>query len=357
MTLAIPAGAVPEGTEITATPLRSLAGLAVRGRAGRAEAGAVRARAAAARDADAAEAAGPGTVVGFGFDGDGEELHLVPATVSGDTVQLKVWHFSGAGTLTASAERAAAPCSATRRPGRTGGPSSGSPPPCIDAAANGSDPAQAIFDALADWRRSVSNGLQVARDTGPARLLRARLRRMAGLAGVRAGVPRQRHRRPGHRPSTSSSASTRRSQPQAAYDVGLNVLTRCVGPGVPRSALRDVIRLATAVVLAALPIDQADDPSERQLPSGDGLARACLDVELLAFEHAPSLRPQPRQPLHRTSRASSSGTDLPAARSRSATGSATPPPARRPRSPAAPAPPAATRTPSPRPRSAPATTS
>jgi hypothetical protein len=49
-----------------------------------------------------------------------------------------------------------------------------------------------------------------------------------------------------------------------------------------------VIRLATAVVLAALPIDQAGDPGERQLPSGDGLARACLDVRLLAFEHAPT---------------------------------------------------------------------
>ena len=66
------------------------------------------------------------------------------------------------------------------------------------------------------------------------------------------------------------------------------MLAGCVGPGVPRSALRDVLRLATAVVLAALPIDQANDPNQRQLPSGEGLARACLDVELLAFEHAPT---------------------------------------------------------------------
>ena len=66
------------------------------------------------------------------------------------------------------------------------------------------------------------------------------------------------------------------------------MLAGCVGPGVPRSALRDVLRLATPVVLAALPIDQANDPNQRQLPTGDGLARACLDVELLAFEHAPT---------------------------------------------------------------------
>ena len=110
---------------------------------------------------------------------------------------------------------------------------------------------------------------------------------MAGLAGVRAGVPRQRHSRPGQtfdifiRFDTSLATA-------GAYDVGLNVLAGCVGPGVPRSALRDVLRLATAVVLAALPIDQANDPNERQLPDGDGLARACLDVELLDFEHAPT---------------------------------------------------------------------
>jgi hypothetical protein len=71
---------------------------------------------------------GPGALVGFGFDGDGDELHLVPTTVSGDAVQLKVWHFSGAGTLTATlGELSAVLGYQTTR--AHGPPNSGSRPP------------------------------------------------------------------------------------------------------------------------------------------------------------------------------------------------------------------------------------
>ena len=58
MALAIPAGAVPEGTTITATPLRSLQGSPFAAAPVGFEAGAVRAGAAAARNLDAAEVAG-----------------------------------------------------------------------------------------------------------------------------------------------------------------------------------------------------------------------------------------------------------------------------------------------------------
>ena len=224
--------------------------------------------------------------MGFGFDGDGEELHLVPATVIGDTVELKVWHFSGAGTLTArlSELNAVLGYQTTRAHGRAEQRIAAA---LIDAAANGSDPGQAIFDALTDWRLSVSNGLQVARDSGRLDFFELAFGEwQAWQAFVQEYLdtvtPDQARTFDIFIRFDTSLATA------AAYDVGLNVLTGCVGPGVPRSALRDVLRLATAVVLAALPIDQANDPNERQLPTGDGLARACLDVELLDFEHAPT---------------------------------------------------------------------
>ena len=156
----------------------------------------------------------------------------------------------------------------------------------IDAAANGSDPGQAIFDALADWRLSVSNGLQVARDATRLDFFELAFGEwqawQAFVQEYRDSVTPDQARTFDIFIRFDTSVAT-----AAAYDIGLKVLAGCVGPGVPRSALRDVLRLATPVVLAALPIDQANDPSQRQLPTGDGLARACLDVELLTFEHAP----------------------------------------------------------------------
>ena len=286
MELVIPAGALSEGTTITATPLRSLQGspFAAAPVGLKLEPSGIVLLQPATLTLPKPQ--GEGTVVGFGFDGDGEQLHLVPASVSGDTVELKVWHFSGAGTLTArlSELNAVLGYQTTREHGRAEQRIAAA---LIDAAANGSDPAQTIFDALVAWRTSASNGLQIAGDARRLDFFELAFGEwQAWLAYVQeyrdsltaahnsfldAAIP------------LDEAVATR-----VAYDVGLNVLKGCVGPGVPRSALRDVLRLATAVVLAALPIDQANDPNERQLPTGDGLARACLDVELLDFEHAPT---------------------------------------------------------------------
>ena len=286
MSLAIPAGAVPEGTEITATPLRSLQGSPFSAAPVGLKlepSGLVLLRPATLT---LPKPSGTGTVVGFGFDGDGDELHLVPAKLAGDTVELKVWHFSGAGTLTARLSELNAVLSyeTTRAHGRA---EQRIATALIDAAENGSDPGPAIFDALANWRLSVSNGLQVARDA--ARLDFFELA-FGEWQAWQAYVQEYRDSVTPDQASTfdifirfDSSLAT-----AAAYDIGLNLLAGCVGPGVPRSALRDVLRLATPVVMAALPIDQANDPSQRQLPTGDGLARACLDIELLTFDHAPT---------------------------------------------------------------------
>ena len=212
MSLAIPPGALPEKTTITATPLRSLQGspFAAAPVGLKLEpSGLVLLRPATLT---LPKPSGPGTVVGFGFDGNGEELHLVPATVSGDTVQLKVWHFSGAGTLTArlSELNAVLGYQTTRAHGRAEQRIAAA---LIDAAANGSDPGQAIFDALADWRLSVSNGLQVARDATRLDFFELAFGEwQAWQAFVQEYRDTVTPEQAG--PSTSSSASTPRSQPR-----------------------------------------------------------------------------------------------------------------------------------------------
>src|SRR5688500_16459435 len=101
MELAIPAGAVPEGTEITATPLRSLQGspFAAAPVGVKLEpSGLVLLQPATLT---LPRPAGAGLLVGFGFNGDGEGLRLVPHRADGDTVQLRDWRFCGAGVMTA----------------------------------------------------------------------------------------------------------------------------------------------------------------------------------------------------------------------------------------------------------------
>jgi len=286
MTLAIPAGALPDGTTITATPLRALQGspFAAAPVGLKLEpSGLVLLQPATLT---LPKPSGAGVVVGFGFDGDGEELHLVPASVSGDTVELKVWHFSGAGTLTAALSElnAVLGYQTTRAHGQAEQRIAAA---LIDAATNGSDPGQAIFDALVSWRSSVSNGLQIAWDTGRLDFFELAFGEwQAWLAYVQEYRDNLTAAHNGFLdaaiPLDTATAT------EGAGAVARRVLARCVGPGVPLSALRDVIRLANAVVLAALPIDQTGDPSERRLPVGDDLTQSCLAVEILAVEHAPT---------------------------------------------------------------------
>src|SRR5688500_20265909 len=99
MELAIPAGAVPEGTENTATPLRALQGSPF----------------AATPDGLKLEPSWqvllqpatltlprpsrPGQLVAFRFNGAGERFHLVPASASCVCVQLQDWLFGCLGAL------------------------------------------------------------------------------------------------------------------------------------------------------------------------------------------------------------------------------------------------------------------
>jgi hypothetical protein len=288
MELAIPAGAVPEGTTITATPLRALEGSPFAGAPVGLKlepSGLVLLQPATLT---LPKPAGAGTVVGFGFDGDGADFHLVPTSVSGDTVQLKVWHFSGAGAVSATVAELNAVFGYEPTPAHLQAEH------LIAAAlateAGGGAPAgQAIFDALNQWQfRSVLRGLQVARDTERLDFFELAFGEwQAWSAYVQEYDSR-------FTPSQSQHLAdvqrliNRPVATEGAAAIARRVLNLCIGPGVPRSALRDVLRLASAVNLAGLLIEQlgAQDGSGRNLPNGRSLPNACVDVQLTGIDHA-----------------------------------------------------------------------
>ncbi|HUP31723.1 MAG TPA: hypothetical protein VM184_01730 [Gaiellaceae bacterium] len=285
MTLAIPAGAVPEGTTITATPLRSLTGspFAAAPVGLKLEpSGLVLLQPATLT---LPKPTGAGTVVGFGFNGDGDGFHLVPVSVSGDSVQLKVWHFSGAGTLTASLDEIEAVLSYEPTPAHELAEQRIAAA-LVDAQVNGSDPGPAIARALRDWRSSsVSQGLQIAGTT--TRLDFFELAFGEWLAWL-AYLQEYRDTIPAADASffDTASALDRGTATNSAAAVARRQLERCLGPDLPRAALRNVLRVASAVNLAGLPIEETETSGgERPLPSGRDLPAACVDVEIVAVLH------------------------------------------------------------------------
>jgi len=286
MELAIPPGAVPGGTEITATPLRSLNGspFAAAPVGLKLEpSGLVLLQPATLT---LPRPSGIGRIVGFGFNGDGESFRLVPHRAVGDRVELKVWHFSGAGVLTARLDELEAALSYEPAPAHELAEQRIAAA-LVDQQVNGTDPGPAIARALRDWRTSsVSQGLAIARST--TRLDFFEL----AFGEWLAWVAYLQEYRDTLSPADSSffdtaSALDRAVATDSAAAVTRRQLEGCLGPDLPRTALRNVIRVASAVNLAGLPIEETETSGgERPLPSGPNLPGACIDVEITAVEHA-----------------------------------------------------------------------
>ena len=94
-----------------------------------------------------------GPRIGFGFNGHGEGLRLVPHRVVGDTVQVKVWHFSRAGVLAARLDEVEAALSYEPAPAHELA-EQWIAVALVDAQVNGSDPGDAIARALRNERTS-----------------------------------------------------------------------------------------------------------------------------------------------------------------------------------------------------------
>jgi hypothetical protein len=227
---------------------------------------------------------GAGQLVGFGFNGDGEGLHLLPHRIVGDAVELKVWHFSGAGVLNARLEELEAVLSYEPAPAHELAEQRIAAA-LVDAQVNGSNPGAAIAVALRNWRTSsVSQGLQIAGST--TRLDFFELAFGEWLAWL-AYLQEYRDTLAPADSSFFDTASTldRGTATNSAAAVARRQLDGCFGPSLPRAALRDVIRVASAVNLADLPIE-GGEAGERPLPDGPNLPSACVDVQITAVEHA-----------------------------------------------------------------------
>jgi hypothetical protein len=287
MSLAIPAGAVPAGTEITATPLRSLQGSPFAGAPIGLKlepSGLVLLQPATLT---LPKPVGEGTLVGFGFNGDGGGFRIVPHRVVGETVELSVWHFSGAGAATVSASELQAVL------GYLPTPSHELAEQRIAAAlasqaTGGPPPGQTIFDALVAWRTSsVSRGLDLARTE--ARLDFFELAFGEWLAWRSYAQDYRELFDAGQRSFVATATGIdRATATDGAAAVARVLLPRCTGPAVPLGALRDVIRLASAVNLDLLPTNEeaAEDGTGRSLPDGRNLATACVDVQIVGVQHA-----------------------------------------------------------------------
>ena len=284
--LSIPPGAVPPGTTITATPLTALHGspFAAAPVGVKLEpSGLVLLQPATLT---LPRPGGPGEIVGFGFNGSGDGFHLVPHRVAGDTVQLKVWHFSGAGVLPARLDELATALSYEPTPAHELAEQRIAAA-LVDAQVNASNPGPAIFVALRNWRSSsVSHGLQIAGTTTRLDFFELAFGEwLAWLAYLQ-------EYRDTLAPADSSFLDTagaldRNTATDSAAAVARRQLEGCLGPDLPRTALRNVIRVASAVNLAALPIEETETSNgERPLPSGPNLPSACIDVQITAIEHA-----------------------------------------------------------------------
>ena len=284
--LSIPPGAVPPGTTITATPLTALHGSPFSAAPVGVKlepSGLVLLQPATLT---LPRPSGPGHVVGFGFNGSGDAFHLVPHALEGDTVQLKVWHFSGAGVLPARLDELATALSYEPTPAHELAEQRIAAA-LVDAQVNASNPGPAIFAALRNWRSSsVSHGLQIAGTTTRLDFFELAFGEwLAWLAYLQ-------EYRDTLAPADSSFFDTagaldRNTATDSAAAVARRQLEGCLGPDLPRTAIRNVIRIASAVNLAALSIEETETSGdERPLPSGPNLPSACSDVQITAIEHA-----------------------------------------------------------------------
>ncbi|HUR03976.1 MAG TPA: IPT/TIG domain-containing protein, partial [Nonomuraea sp.] len=281
ITLELPAGAVPDGTTITLTPLRTLVGSPFGG----APVGVLMepsglvllqpATLTLPRPAGSA----PGAIATFGFNDNAQSFHLVPHVLSADAIRILIWHFSGAGGVVATAAEldalvAYTPTAAHERAERD----------IAQARADISAPpdvtSKRMALALFLWYQvSVLPNLQAAVSGTQAAFERAFAEWQAWLANMALYLDQ---------PPPEDAAQLAADKSQAAAVAllagraqALRLLDLCNGAsGIPLSALRNVIRLANVVNLVSMPIENGSVPKATELSS------ACLHVVIVGTVRA-----------------------------------------------------------------------
>jgi hypothetical protein len=106
-TLTIPEGALMSDQDVRLTPVQSIDGLPMSGGllgAVQLEPEGVRFLKPAVLQIEVQDGFDPVQAAGFAYHGSGQEFHLFPAFVEGNTLRLEIWHFSGYGGGAATPE-------------------------------------------------------------------------------------------------------------------------------------------------------------------------------------------------------------------------------------------------------------
>jgi hypothetical protein len=294
VTLRVPPGALLDERTITVTPLSDVEGPPFEELLGgvQLEPEGLRFLIPASLELPLPAGRSPAEIVGFGYTGDGSGFHLVPRQLTGGSIVLSVWHFSGMGAVAADPSQLEAMLSYEPTPGHELAEQQVAA--AVNAAEqNGSDPTPGIDAALRRWyQSSVRNGLQVALGASQEFFELAAGEWSAWTAVVQAQ---------GRDDAFAAElAEALRLVNDVAADLASRVLSRCTGTGAdPFGSLRDVARLAAAVELLALPIETRLLPdgtsSPRTLPDGSpfpsglDLPTACATVRIDGVDHAPAL--------------------------------------------------------------------
>ena len=175
VSLNIPAGALSEDTSIAMTPLLDLADSPLSGSligGVKLEPEGLRFLKPALLSMPLPAGIPPASVLGFGSEGDGSDLHLQPRSVSDDSVSLALWHFSTAGASSGAGAAAAAVASRVPSSAETAAMQriAVAEMACAAEQARGIEDGPAcanqlneLASALSDWyRATVSPGLRDA---------------------------------------------------------------------------------------------------------------------------------------------------------------------------------------------------
>ena len=218
-------------------------------------------------------------IAGFGYNGTGQGLRLVPHQLAAGAVRLLVWHFSGAGVVSAPLAELEAVLGyvPTARHEQAEQLIAAA---LADTAVPYAVTQQRIELVLAAWyNSSVRLGLDVA-TTGPIgffELAFGEWQAWLAYTGLYITNP------------LPASLAGQQGQASALALIGARaqanlLLDDCKSTNTNvLVTLRNVIRLANVVTLASIPIQGLG------LPAGDDLATSCMRVEIDSLGHAVAL--------------------------------------------------------------------
>jgi len=279
-TLAVPPGALHEDTAITLTPVTLLAGSPL----GQVQGGVQFAPdglhflTPATLTIQLPAGADPTTVVGYGYDGQGESFHLVPRFVSGSagsgpTVTMLVSHFSGAGTVNASLTQIEQVLNYQPTPAEE--QTQQAIAAAVARGLTGADLERAYDNALSFWYSKLRTGFLVTGDS--LSFLELALAEWKAWQALSIELLRDKTEI-----YLAEDKDAHALALQATAHVADVLLGHCTGTGADVFApLRAVNQLSGDLQLGFdLPLETVEIAAHRHLPAADALTEACMHITI-----------------------------------------------------------------------------